>query len=98
MKQPIVHFIVFTSTSREGELVVVVVLINEVMEYGARFEKSDRIIAGRVGPRVGYSWNTTIGIDFEEPRLLLGILGDIYWDCFVWLHSCQSLSMKLGRT
>ena len=88
----------FTSTSRKGELVVVVVLINKVMEYGTRFKDSDRIIAGRVGPRVSYGWNAAIWIDFEEPRLLLGILGNIYWDRFVWLHSCQSIYRKLVRS
>ena len=48
-----------------------VILLNQVLHDGAGFEEADRLA---VGKRVRQGRDPSIGIDFKEPWLFLGIL------------------------
>lgn len=53
---------------------VLVVLVDEVLEDGARFEETDLLA---VGVSVCYGGDTSVWVDLEEPGFLLDIGGDV---------------------
>ena len=71
---PTVHLIVLSCASWVGDLVVLVILIDQVLLDASRLKQIDGLT---ICESVRQSWNPSIGIDFQEPWLLLGVLGDI---------------------
>ena len=82
-KDPRVHFIELAGAPRVGEFVRGVILVDEVLQDGAGFEKVD---GGTVGEGVCDSRDASVGVDGEEPWLFLSILCDVDGDGFVGLH------------
>jgi hypothetical protein len=64
----------FSGTWWVGNLVVFVILFCEVLEDAAGFEKTYLL---PIGEGVYKSWNASVRIDLEEPRLFLGVLANI---------------------
>lgn len=65
---------------------VLVVLVGEVLEDGARFEETDLLA---IGVGVCYGGDTSVWVDFEEPGLLLNVGGDIDVLGFVGLEGSR---------
>lgn len=66
--QPVVHLVVFAGALREGDLVIIVVLFDEISQDPAGLEEAD-LLAVREG--VCQCGDAAIRIDFEEPSELL---------------------------
>lgn len=61
---PIVHLIVLAGALRVGNLVVLVVLLDQVLKDASGLEEPDFLT---VGKGIRESGDTSIGIDLEEP-------------------------------
>lgn len=57
-----------------------IVLLDEVLHYTPRLEEADQLA---VIEGVCQSRNAAVGVDFEEPGLFLGVLGDVDFVDFV---------------
>ena len=80
-EEPVVHFEELAATGWEADLVVRIIPVDEVLHYRAALEQSDELTILEL---VGQGWNSTIWIDLEKPRLLLGVLRDIDLLNLVW--------------
>lgn len=86
-ENPIVHFVLFSGALRIRDFVVLIVLFSEILEDAARFEKAYLLA---IGERICNSWNTSIRVNFEEPRLFLDVLADVNVLDFVGLAELVS--------
>ena len=68
------------------DLVVLVIAVDDVLENSTALKDADRLAVGEL---VGQGGNAAIGVDFEEPRLLLLIVGHADW---VDLEGADSVS------
>jgi hypothetical protein len=66
--QPVRHLDVLSRTFGVTDLVLGVVAVDEVLHNAAAFEQADRLA---VGESVRQSWDAAVGVDVEEPLLLL---------------------------
>jgi hypothetical protein len=76
------------------DFVVLVVLLAEVLQDAARFEKANLLA---IGEGVGYGWDAAVGIDFEEPGLSLRIFAYIDMLDFGRGISISDISVKQGQ-
>ena len=70
-EEPVGHLDVFTGSRWERDLVVLVISCYKVLHDATAFKHTNFLA---VGILVCDSWNAAIRVDFEEPRLLLGVL------------------------
>lgn len=79
-EEPVVSLVVFLRAADVADLVVFVVLVDQVLSDTAGLEHGD-------GPAavegVGNGGDAAIGVDLEEPRLLLRVFGYVEVDYFV---------------
>lgn len=57
--------------TRVRDLVVLVVAVDEVLEDGTRLKDANGLA---VGPCVSDGGNAAVGVNFQEPWLLLGVV------------------------
>ena len=93
VKQPIVHLVVLASPLGVRDLVLGVVTLNEILHDASRLEQVDGLAIGEL---VGQGRNAAIGVDGEEPVLLLRVLGNI--DLLNLVGKTTALSKMLRRT
>ena len=60
---------------------IFIIVFYEILHDGARLKKSNSF---SIRERIREGWNTSIGIDFEEPWFFLDILLDVNCMGFVW--------------
>jgi hypothetical protein len=70
-EQPVVHLIPLPRSFRIADLVVFVVPGNQILHDRSRLEEVDRL---SVRECVCESWDAPVGVDLQEPILLLGVL------------------------
>lgn len=63
-EQPVGHLVVLARASRVGDLVVLVVLVDQVLEDASGLEDADLLA---VGERVRDRGDASVGVDFKEP-------------------------------
>lgn len=80
-EEPVVNFVAFAGPFGVGDLVLGVVLLNEVLQDGTGLEEADLLA---IRESVGHCWDAAIRVDFEEPGLLLGVLGKVDFMRLVW--------------
>ena len=68
------------AAGRVADFVLGVVFGDEVLHYGAGFEKPDGF---PVGEGVGEGGDAAVGVDGEEPGFFLGVLRDVDFVDFV---------------
>lgn len=73
-EQPVVHVVPLAATLGVRDLVISIVTLDQVLHNASGFEQVDRLAIRKL---VGEGWNTAIGVDSEEPILLLCILADV---------------------
>ena len=93
-EEPVVDFVAFTRPFRIGDDVFSVVLLDQVLHDAAGLEKPDHLAVGKA---IRQSRNPAVGVDFQEPRFLLRILGDVNRMGFVW-DSVGPLLSRDGKT
>ena len=72
-QEPIVHLVALARAGRVADFVLdVVILLDEVLHYGAGFEEAD---CAAIGEGVGEGGDAAVGVDTEEEGLFLGVLG-----------------------
>ena len=73
-EEPALGLVVLLAALRVRDLVVFIVALDKVLHDGARLEQRD----GRaVLELVGQSRDAAVGVDLEEPWLLLDVFGDV---------------------
>lgn len=72
--QPVGNFPMLARVFGVGNLVVLVVAIDEVLKDGARLKDANGLA---IGVSIGQGGDTAIRVDLNEPRLFLGVLGDV---------------------
>lgn len=81
-EEPVVDFVALARAGRVADFVTdAVVLLDEVLHDGARFEEADRLT---VGKGVGEGGDAAVGVDGEEEGLLLRVLGYVDFVGLVW--------------
>lgn len=65
-EEPVGHLVVFTGALGEGNLVVGVVLLHQILQDAAGLEQADRLAVGEL---VCQGWDTAIGVDLEKPAV-----------------------------
>uniref|UniRef100_A0A7S3JP59 Uncharacterized protein n=1 Tax=Aureoumbra lagunensis TaxID=44058 RepID=A0A7S3JP59_9STRA len=71
--KPARHLPMLSRALREGELVILVIAINEVLQHSAALKNTDLLAIECVGK----SRDATVGVYLEEPFFLLLILGHL---------------------
>ena len=97
MSYPVVDFIELSCATWVGDFVVLVILIYEVLLNASRLKQINRLA---IGESVRQSWDTAIGVDLQEPWLLLRVLRDVNLGYFVWqseLLQCNGDLNTVGR-
>lgn len=93
-EEPVVDFVAFTRPFWIGDGVFSVVLLDQVLHDAARLEKTDHLA---VGKGIRQCRNPAVGVDFQEPRFLLRVLGDVNRMGLVW-DSIGLLLLTDGKT
>jgi len=65
--------------------VVLVVPRHEILHDAATFEQSDGLAVREL---VRQRWDSAIGVDVEEPLLLLSVLADVNLRVLIWESEC----------
>ncbi len=73
-EDPVVHLVVLSGALRIRDLVLSIILLCKVLEDAARFKQAYLL---PIRECIRYGWDSSIGIDFKEPRFFLSILADI---------------------
>lgn len=71
-EQPVVHLVVFAGALGEGDLVVGVILLCQVLQNAAGLEQADLLA---VTESVRQSGDAAVGVDLEEPAAQLSVSG-----------------------
>lgn len=102
IEQPVVGFVILARARWVADLKVLIVCRNQILHHASRFEETDaftivegirhgrdamEVSPGFVKP-VARSHSPAIGIDFDEPRLFLSVLGDVNLVNVVWEAGC----------
>jgi hypothetical protein len=77
---PAIHFIKLSCSPRIRNLIVLIVLINQILLYTARFKQSDGL---PIFKSIRQCRDTAIGVYFKEPRFLLLVFGELDLGHFV---------------
>jgi hypothetical protein len=73
-EKPVVDFDGFWRALGVGDAMVSVVCVNQILHDGPRFEHSN---LAAVGVDICQRWETTVGVESEEPGFLVSIIGGI---------------------
>lgn len=71
-EEPVGHLVVFARALGEGDLVVWVVLLGEILQDATRLEQTDLLA---VTEGVGQGGDTAVGVDLEKPAAIGGQFG-----------------------
>ena len=92
-KDPRVHIVVLAGPAGVREFVGWVVAVDKILQDGTGFKNVD---GGAVGESICDSGNPPVGVDGEEPWLLLRVFGDVDGDGFVRLDKGLSSCIMWG--
>lgn len=73
-EEPVVNLVALSRPLRERDLIIGIVLFNKILEYASGLKDADGLA---VGEGVSYGGDPAVGINFQEPWLLLSICRNV---------------------